>query len=104
MEAFLLWYWGLHRRDRESGEPYRHEDEREAGAQPQRCPARAGCLLRARGTRPAEEEAAIGDLIVDLLHLAEEKGVLPSAMEDFVAYRLGEYQYESDPDNEDEEV
>jgi hypothetical protein len=57
------------------------------------------------GSDPGDETTvAISDLIVDLLHLAELWGVLPSEMQQYVAVVLHHYDVESDPGNADEEV
>lgn len=56
------------------------------------------------GAPDPDDERAIGDLIADLLHLAERRGVLPSDMPALLDRALRDYEYESDPDNCMEEV
>jgi hypothetical protein len=57
------------------------------------------------GGESEDMEHAIGDLIADLLHLAEARGeVLPSDMPTLVDRALRDYEYESEPDNCMEEV
>jgi len=51
-----------------------------------------------------EIATAAQDLIVDLLHLAEQYGVTPAEMPEYVRVALDHYEYESDPDNASEEV
>ena len=51
-----------------------------------------------------EIATAAQDMIVDLLHLAEQYGVTPAEMPDYMRVALDHYEYESDPDNASEEV
>lgn len=59
---------------------------------------------RATGGQDEDNETCIGDLIADLLHLAEDVGVLPSDVGRFVAGAVNHYEYESDPDNAEDSV
>lgn len=59
---------------------------------------------RARGGMDDDDATAIFDLVCDLMHLAEDCGVMPSEMPAYLARAENHWLYESDPDNADEGV
>lgn len=56
------------------------------------------------GNQDDDEVAAIRDLIEDLLHLAESKGVTPAEMDEWAQWVITDYRYEADPDNAEGQV
>lgn len=59
---------------------------------------------RDQGGMDEDDVTAIFDLVCDLMHLAEDRGVMPSEMPAYLARAENHWLYESDPDNAEEGV